>query len=99
MAEKSGVLEMANGKERLTFPGPGGYKIEWMPGAVHIPLQRAQSGHLMAPLDAYDLIDKNQGGVSDVPTATLHAVVEPSVHAVAELEEQLGNSPDSSHYQ
>ena len=31
MSDKMGVLEMGEGKERLAFPGPGGYKIEWSP--------------------------------------------------------------------
>ena len=37
MTARNGVLEMGNSKEMLTFPGPGGYEIEWSPGAVHMP--------------------------------------------------------------
>ena len=45
---------MEQGKEYLTFPGPGGYELKMSPGSVRIPLQRAMSGHLMAPLVAYN---------------------------------------------
>ena len=29
VSAKNGVLEMGQGKEFLTFPGPGGYKLEF----------------------------------------------------------------------
>ena len=74
MSAKTGVLEMGRDMERLTFPGPGGYSINWAPGAVHMPLQRAMSGHLMAPLTAYDKLPKT-GGVKQEGVPTLHAVV------------------------
>ena len=31
MTDKSGVLEMKEGKRTLTFPGPGGYEFQWAP--------------------------------------------------------------------
>ena len=75
MSAKNGVLEMGKGLERLTFPGPGGYRIEWAPGAVHMPLERAMSGHLMVPLTAYDKLPKKRGGIQDPgPIPTLHAL-------------------------
>ena len=49
MRERGGVLEMRGGKEVLTFPGPGGYKIEWSPGTIHHQLVQAPSGHLVIP--------------------------------------------------
>ena len=44
---RSAVLEMREGQELLTFPGAEGYQISWGPGAMHIPLSRAPSGHLV----------------------------------------------------
>ena len=32
MSAANGVLKTASRSERLTLPGPGGYKIEWGPG-------------------------------------------------------------------
>ena len=46
----------------MTFPGPGGYKIVWEPGALHLPLSKAPSGHLCLELDHYDRLE-NLGGV------------------------------------
>ena len=39
--DKEGVLETAPGKERLTFPGPGGYTITWSPGTVVLQLENS----------------------------------------------------------
>jgi len=74
MAGKNGVLEMGAGKERLTFPGPGGYRIDWAPGAVHMPLERALSGHLMAPLTAYNKLPQQGGIKKDDAMPTLCAL-------------------------
>ena len=65
MQRQGAVLEMAAGKERLTFPGPGGYEIRWAPGARHMPLERAPSGHLIIPCDHYDRIPTAKGGILD----------------------------------
>ena len=54
--DKEGVLQTAPGKEMLSFPGPGGYKIEWSPGTKHFPLTVAPSGHLIIPIDEYDKV-------------------------------------------
>ena len=54
MERHNAVLEMDPTKRQLTFPGPGGYIINWSPGTVHIPLQPTPSGHLAFPLDHYD---------------------------------------------
>ena len=70
--EKNGVIETAAGKERLTFPGPGGYTIQWSPGTIHIPLEPAASGHLMAPCAEYAKLRKGSAGVQ-LPKTTLHA--------------------------
>ena len=69
--DKDGVLENAAGTERLSFPGPGGYKIEWSPGTIHLPLTPAPSGHLVIPCDNYANI-VSQGGLPPART-TLHA--------------------------
>ena len=49
MSARDGVLEMKDGGECLTFPGPGGYKIEWSPGTKRLPMVPAPSGHLVIP--------------------------------------------------
>ena len=61
MKEKNAVLEMTKGKERLTFPGPGGYTIQWAPGARHLPLESAPSGHLMIPCAEFAKVQKTSG--------------------------------------
>lgn len=71
MSAKKSVLEMEEGKEFLSFPGPGGYKVEWSPGTVRIPLRRAMSGHLMAPLVAYDQLKTRTGVIEE--KQVLHA--------------------------
>ena len=54
---------MKEGEESLTFPGPGGYKIEWNPGFTRIALNRAPSGHLVIPCDGFQgIAQKPQAG-------------------------------------
>ena len=74
MSAKNGVLEMGKGKEFLTFPGPGGYKLEFAPGAIRMPLERASSGHLMLPLAEYDKLPKAGGIQKEDSVLTLHAL-------------------------
>ena len=50
------VLECSPGKEMLTLTREGNYEINWGPGTVHIPLQRAPSGHLVFRTDAFGSI-------------------------------------------
>ncbi len=65
----NGVIETAGGRAFMTFPGPGGYTITWAPGAMHIPLEKAATGHLCVELDHYDKLPVNTGGVPEkVPT-------------------------------
>ena len=71
MREKQAVLEMTPGKERLTFPGPGGYSITWSPGTQHIPLVCPPSGHLVIPCDDFDNLTTPSG--LPAPTTTFHA--------------------------
>ena len=47
----------------LTFPGPGGYRIDWSPGTVHFPLRQAPSGHLVIPCDSFNDVPKETGGI------------------------------------
>ena len=73
MKDKSAVLQMGNdGVQRLSFPGPSGYTINWGPGAIHVPLQDAMSGHLMMKLAAYDRLAQNNAQVEH-RSMTLHA--------------------------
>ena len=53
MEKKKAVLKMHPEGPTLTFPGPSGYTISWGPGATHIPLAKAPSGHLAFALDHY----------------------------------------------
>ena len=59
--ERKGVIETAKGQQFLTFPGPGGYRIVWEPGAIHLPLTKAPSGHLCVELDHFDQIATEDG--------------------------------------
>ena len=72
MSTKHGVLEMRPNHERLSFPGPGGYKIEWSPGTKHFPLTKAPSGHLVIPLGDFGKVRPQAGGLPAQPT-TFHA--------------------------
>ena len=60
---KKGVLQLDKEKRILTFPGPGGYEINWAPGATHIQLESAPSGHYVIPVDAYDRIPPKAQGL------------------------------------
>ena len=57
MQEKDSVIMLRKGKEVMAFPGPGGYKIEWSPGAKLLPLEPAPSGHLVIPCDRFSELD------------------------------------------
>ena len=70
---KCGLIQTDPTHRCLTFPGPGGYTTEWAPGAMHIPLHQTPSGHLAFPLDAYDEVKANVGGVERQPVI-LHDV-------------------------
>ena len=62
MSRQNGVLEMAPGNEHLTLPGPGGYTINWSPGTVRYKLEKAISGHLILPCDAFDKVNSEASG-------------------------------------
>ena len=72
MSKNRAVLEMSEGLEYLTYPGQGGYKIEWSPGARRYKLDRAPSGHLILPCDSFLGLNVQKGGVVEPPT-TWHA--------------------------
>ena len=92
MQDKSAVLEMRKGQEILTFPGPGGYTVNWSPGTVHIPLSTAMSGHLMAPCVEYGTVPKSTGGVKKA-TNTLHATPTQSHPAGDPASGMMGSGP------
>ena len=85
ITEHEGVLECGRGKERLTFPGPGGYTINWALGALHMPLERAPSGHVVIPCDDFASVASSSTGL---PSRTLQ------LHAT---ESQPLSSSDASH--
>jgi hypothetical protein len=68
MARQNGVLEMGDGHEYLTFPGPGGYSIEWSPGTKRYALERAISGHLLLPCDEFDKVAPKKSGLIEPMT-------------------------------
>ena len=70
MSKQNGVLEMAPGHEFLMMPGPGRYNVNWSPGAVRYKLERAPSGHLILPCDAFAKLQGNHGGLE--PMITLY---------------------------
>ena len=63
MQAGDGVVETGVKQKRLTYPGPGGYEITWAPGAVHFDLESAPSGHLLIPVDNYDKLPSDTGGL------------------------------------
>ena len=85
---------MEDGKQFLTFPGPGGYKLETSPGSVRIPLQKAMSGHLMAPLVAYSKLKKMTGIVPD-DKQVLHANASGQVEKKPEIPSAVGAGGDA----
>jgi hypothetical protein len=54
MTKHKAVLEMTEGQEYLTYPGPKGYQITWSEGTVRYKLERAPSGHLILPCDRFE---------------------------------------------
>lgn len=64
MSRMKAVLEMTEGEEYLTFPGPGGYTIDWAPGSRRYKLEKAPSGHLILPCDNFFQAKKETGGVA-----------------------------------
>ena len=70
---KRAVLELEDEKEMMTFPGPGGYTINWSPGTVRMPMTKAMSGHLMVGCANYDQLPQKAGGV-EMSIPTLHVV-------------------------
>ena len=86
MRAKEAVLEMRGGKECLSFPGPGGYKIEWSPGTVHHALVQAPSGHLVIPCGNFVNASASPvGGV--IPPVSVLTVEADSVRTVVSTEE------------
>jgi len=65
MTKQNCVLEMAPGNEFLTMPGPGGYTVNWSPGTTRYRLERAPSGHLILPCDAFSKCQRTQGGLEE----------------------------------
>ena len=72
MRAKNAVLEMTPGKECLSFPGPGGYTIDWSPGTMHCRLEQAPSGHLILPCGEFHKLIERAGGLAPRST-TFHA--------------------------
>ena len=60
------------GNGSLTIPGPGGYTVKYEPGATHMKIEMAQSGH---PMVACGEFDKVKAAVGVEPKiGTFHAI-------------------------
>ena len=87
MQDKDAVILLRKGKEMIVFPGPGGYKIEWSPGSLLLPMVPSPSGHLVIPCDKYAEVDKNKQNDQAVTFWTDHAVAGTSIsHGRKEVE-------------
>jgi hypothetical protein len=78
MTKQNCVLEMAPGNEFLTMPGPGGYTVNWSPGTTRYRLERAPSGHLILPCDAFSKYKGTQGGLEE-PTISFYGNHRPKI--------------------
>ena len=91
---KRAVLELEDGKEMLTFPGPGGYTINWSPGTVRLPMSKAMSGHLMVSCAHYDQVPQKPGGVEKaIPTLPVVPENKPTNSDVFESPRQRATLP------
>jgi len=66
------VLQLDADKRMCTFPGPGGYEIKWAPGAVHIQMESAPSGHYVIPVDSYSELTETKGLPEKTVTLTAY---------------------------
>ena len=92
---KNAVLELEDGKEMMTFPGPGGYQINWSPGTVRIPMEQAMSGHLMVGCDNYDLLPQNRGGIEPA-ISTLPVIPNQDANARQNVQSSKGQDQATS---
>ena len=92
MSRQGGVLEMTEGREYLTFPGSGGYQVEWSPGTRRYKLERATSGHLILPCDSFTQVDKNKGGLEE-PKTTFYSGQPQTTKKFAEIGTQTDPIP------
>jgi len=58
------------GRRLLILPGEGDYEYVLPSGATILPLEKAPSGHLVLPIDAYHKV-KKQGGLPEKPLTLL----------------------------
>ena len=75
MTKHHAVLEMTEGQEYLTYPGPKGYQVTWSAGTKRYKLERAPSGHLILPCDCFektDALEEQTTAISD--SSSLRAV-------------------------
>ena len=67
---KSRRAIMDIGNKQLIFPGAGPVEVSYPPGSTIIPLEEAPSGHLCMIIDAYNQVEKKNGGV-EIPVQQL----------------------------
>ena len=61
LEEKRAILDM--GTRELHMLGHGEVRFELPPGSLTIPLEKAPSGHLCMPVDSYDKVPAQTGGL------------------------------------
>eukprot|EP00438_Fugacium_kawagutii_P001445 Skav211862 [mRNA] locus=scaffold1431:90864:92780:- [translate_table: standard] len=89
------VLEMTPGREMLTLTSASDYTIHWGPGCIHIPLERAPSGHLIFKTDAFANLPNLAGGVHRT-VFELHAMLQQEMGRPADLGAGEGANPYAS---
>ena len=89
---KNGVIETQPGQERLSFPGQGGYTIQFSPGTKHIKLECAPSGHLVIPCCEWTKVQSKAG--VPIPRTTFHATPTQQDHSASSNEPAPTDSQD-----
>ena len=64
-------------RRMMHLPGPGDVQIILPPGSRSIPLEKAPSGHLVMPIDHYDQIPTQRGGLEPADNLVLTSIPTP----------------------
>ena len=68
MTENDTIMIMRAGKQTMIFPGKGGYKISCSPGTRFLPMDKAQSGHLVIEGDHFQDLNPQSSDAMEVQT-------------------------------
>ena len=86
LEEKRAILDM--GTRKLHLPGHGDVQFELPPGSLTIPLEKAPSGHLCMPVDGYDKVPAQTGGLRAEDSALTLVSGSSSQEAAAAVEQR-----------